>query len=138
MAGIHGFSSCESQLHHLFVCGEGHHIHAGDLAHLVAEVDTVEIMVHGILAYHQVADVQVSVQGTGDTGVHQVGDAEDAAQDLGAHGGVDLAHAALDHHSIHAAKLALAEFHARMGGNLHSFHIFLQKRHFHGHGADNA
>ena len=138
MAGVHSLGGGEGQVHHGFVRRESHHIHAGHLAHLIAEVDAVKIVVHGVPAYHQVSDIQVGVQGTGNTGIHQMRHPKDAAQDLGAHGGIDLAHAALDHHSVQSPELSLTEFHARVGGNLHSLHVFLQKRHFHSHGADNT
>ena len=76
---------------------EGGHVHLGHLAHGITKGGGVHIVIHGVLADHQVADVQLGAQRAGNAGIHQMGHTEQVAQDLRAQGRVDLADAALHH-----------------------------------------
>ena len=138
MPGIYGLRRFKGKPGQGFVRREGRHVHAGHPSVGVAEMHAVKVVVHGVLAHHQIADVQRRAEGTGNARVHQMGHAEAAAQNLGAQGRVDLAHAALHHHNVHAFQRALAEFAARHRAGCFIVHLAQQDFHFHLHGADNA
>ena len=137
MAGVDGLGGGKSIAAQSLVCciGQGH---AGDLACGIAEDGDVHIVVHSVGGNHHVGDIQFGAQGACDAGVHQMGHAVDAAQDLGAHGGVDLAHAALDDDHIQAFQLAGAELHTGDVGGLQALHLLFQSGDLHIHGADDS
>ena len=138
MAGIDLLRSFKSKDGQFFIGGEGQHIQSGDLSGHIAHRGTVKIVVHGIHADQNIADIQFVTQRARHAGVHQMGHTEYTAHDLGAHSRIDLANTALHNHSIQPFQAAFIELAA---GNGLLFLIFQgrhQDLHFHIHGADNS
>ena len=73
VTGIFCFGSGKSRIHQRLICREGDHIHAGHLADGTTPEPQVEIVVDGIPADHQIANVQLRAQGAGDAGIDDVG-----------------------------------------------------------------
>ena len=86
--------------------------HLGNDTGLISENGDVHIVVHGILGDHDIADIDVVVKGTGDSGVDQMCDIEAVDQNLSADGGIDFSDAALDDHDIRIAESADVKLHA--------------------------
>ena len=99
--------------HQRFVGGEGGCIGAGHLTIGVGEGGAVKIVIHHVPADHQIADVQLGAEGTGNAGVDQMGDAVQVAENLGADGGVDLADAAFHDGDGQTLQGAVIEFGTR-------------------------
>ena len=95
-------------------------------------------MIHQIRGDNDVANIQAAVQGTGDAGVDDMGDAKTVRQNLNTQGGVDLADAADHHHAVHTAKAALIKGTARFNGRNRMLHFCLQGVHFFVHGPNNT
>ena len=95
-------------------------------------------MVHGIPAHHQITDVQVGTERAGNAGVDDVGYLKQVAEDLGAHGGIDLAHAALDDDHIQVLQHAFIKDGACLMQLLFVFHQGQQGFDLFLHGTDNA
>jgi len=95
-------------------------------------------VIHSIPAHHQIANVQIGAKGACNTGVYQMGYAVNIAKDLGAHRGIDLAHAALHHHGINALQPAGIVFRPGVLGGGNICHLFFEQRNFHIHCADNS
>ena len=101
-------------------------------------MDAVEVVVHGILAHHQVSDVQLGTEGAGNAGIHQVSYAEGGAEALGAEGGVDLAHTALDNDGGEPLQHPLIKGAAGNFFGCGVFHRGDQGFHLRGHSADDS
>ena len=101
-------------------------------------MNAVKIVVHGVPAHHQVADVQLGAQGTGNARIHQMGHAIAVAQNLGAQRRVDLAHAALDDDHAEALQIAFIEGAPSLDPGAFVFQHPQQGLHLLLHSADNA
>ena len=137
MAGIDGFGCGVGCLHQGAVRCKAHR-HAGHLPRHIAEIGHIHIVIHGIQADHQVADIQGRIQGASDAGVHQMGDPIKIAEHLHAQGGVDLADAALDHCHGLAVQGTFMEGGACMMGGVLIFQKGQESLYLLLHGADNT
>ena len=95
-------------------------------------------MIHGILAYHQVANVQIRTEGSRNAGVHQMGYAKAVAENLGTQGRADLAHAALHHGDRKPLQSTIKKAAAGPFGFPFFLHQAKQGFHFFFHGADDS
>ena len=77
------------------------HGHTGNLAHGVTKGAAIKIVVHSVPADHQVADIQVSTERTGNSRIHHSRYIKAVAQHLHAQRCVHRADAALDDHYGH-------------------------------------
>ena len=122
------------------ISGERPYVHSGNLSHRVVGVDymAVKIVVNGLGADDQVTDVQLRGQAAGNTGIDHMGHSKAVCQYLDAQGSIHLTHTALNHHHRQAGKGPLPEYRPCQLPLGAIFHFFLEGRHFHIHGPDNA
>ena len=113
-------------------------IHPRNLAEGIAEMGTVKIMVHGVPAHHQIADIQLRAKRPRNTGVHQMGHAKAVTHDLHAQRRVDFAHAALHENHGKPHQHALVEGAARFLCGGHLLHFGKQCFNLHIHRANNS
>ena len=95
-------------------------------------------MLQGVGTDHHIANVDLSLQRTGDTGVHNSIHTKVIHQDLGAHGSIDLTYTTAHYYGRTACQLTLAKFHSRFILYYYILHGFFQTCHFDLHGADNS
>ena len=138
MAGIYRLRRRIGVAEHRVIGGKRNDIHPRNLAEGIAEMDAVKVMVHGVPAHHQIADVQLGAERTGNTGVHQMGHAEAVAEDLHAQRRVDLAHAALHQNHGKSHQHALMEGAACFLCGGHLLHFGKQCLNLHVHGTNNS
>ena len=93
---VHFLTGGDCLLLHFLICLEETHTQLGDFSQGVAKDGSVYIVIAGIGRHHDVSDVDFCFQGTSHTGVDDVGYLEVIAENLGADGSVDLAHATAD------------------------------------------
>ena len=79
---------------------EGHGADARDLTELVAEVRRVHVVLHRILGEDNVSNVDVRVEGSGDTGVDDAVHREAVDQHRCAGASIDLANAGAHHGDV--------------------------------------
>ena len=101
-------------------------------------MDAVKVMIHGVPAHHQVADVQIRAEGACDAGIHQMGHAEAVAQNLCAQSRIDLAHTALHHRDGQPLQNTVMEGASGLLSGLPVFHDAQQGLHLLLHGADDS
>ena len=93
---VHFLTGGDCFLLHLLVCLEETHAQLGYFPQSVAKDGSIHIVVAGIGGHHDVADIDFCLQGTGHTGVDDVGYLEVITENLGADGSIDLAYATAD------------------------------------------
>ena len=101
-------------------------------------MDPVEVVIHGVLADHQITDVQLLTQGAGNAGVDQMGHTVAVAENLGAEGGIYLAHAAAHHHNAQPFQGSLIKSASGAAGFRFVLHIFQKGFHLQIHGTDDS
>ena len=138
MACIDAFRCGKSMAHQLLIRRERGHIKARYLPDGTAPEPQVKIVVDGILADDQIANVQLRAQRAGNAGIDDVAHTVTTDQDLSAHGSIDFADTTLYHHYGQPLQVAFTKFHARAGGDGHVLHIFLQRLDLHRHSANDS
>lgn len=86
----------------------------------------IHIMLHSIRGYDDVADIDISVQGTGNACVDDSVNSKHTDQDLRAGGGVHFSYASLHNDSVLAVQFPFMKFHPRDGFDAYVGQRFFQ------------
>ena len=128
----------DSQLPEGFIGWKLHDAELRNLAGLIAEDFRVDIMVHRIFRYDEIADIDIVVQRTCDTGIEDMRDMEYRDQQLRTYAGIDFADTRAYQHDFLGSDGSFDEGHPGDGFLLGDVHLFLQRSDFYFHRSDDS
>ena len=82
-------------------------------------------MLHRICSQHQISDINLCLQGTGNSRVNDSLHSKAIHQNLYTHRAIDLSHTGADYHHILPAYPALIKIHSCHRDNLRALHLCL-------------